>query len=287
MFKRWVYMSPEGGGEGGGNAGNNGGTPGGGGNDGGNSNAFLSQLPEEYRTNPSLQSFKDLPSLVKSYVHAQSMVGADKVVIPKADAKPEDWGQVYDKLGRPKVPDEYNLTDIENLPEAYKKEGDNKAFKAYAHSLGLNNTQANNLYQFLQNIAVEHLTTTEQNNKQALEAATETAKKEWGKNFDVEVARAKAAVKQFGGDEFAKYIDESGLGNDPRFLKFAHNVAKAMSEDSAFFGRAANQGFASGPEHAKAEIAKLQTDSAFMQAYIGGEKAAVDRMSSLMATAYS
>lgn len=287
MFKQRVYMAPEGGegsaGGGGGGSGNDGGG-------GGEGNQFLATLPEEYRTNPSLQQIKDLPSLAKSYIHAQSMVGADKVVIPKADAKPEDWGQVYDKLGRPKTPDAYELKDLENLPEGYKKEGDTKAFKAYAHSLGLNAGQANNLYQFLQKVAVEHIETSKQETAAAIEAATTAAKAEWGKNYEVEVSRAKAAVKQFGGDEFAKYIDENGLGNDPRFLKFAHNVAKAMSEDSGFFGRAANNGFAAGPEHAKAEIAKLQTDQEFMQAYTmggsPGHQAAVDRMSRLMATAY-
>ena len=37
------------------------------------------------RDDPSLQSFKDVDSLAKSYVHLNKMMGRDKIVMPTGD----------------------------------------------------------------------------------------------------------------------------------------------------------------------------------------------------------
>jgi hypothetical protein len=43
---------------------------------------FLDSLPEELRHEPSLKNFTDSAGLAKSYVHAQRMVGADRLHCP-------------------------------------------------------------------------------------------------------------------------------------------------------------------------------------------------------------
>ena len=45
---------------------------------------FVDSLDESLRSNPSLQNFADANALAKSYVHARSMVGADKIVKPQS-----------------------------------------------------------------------------------------------------------------------------------------------------------------------------------------------------------
>ena len=37
------------------------------------------------------------------------MLGKNKVPIPDENASPEEWDKFYEKLGRPKTPDEYNI----------------------------------------------------------------------------------------------------------------------------------------------------------------------------------
>ena len=54
-------------------------------------------------------------ALAKSYVNAQSMIGADKVAIPGKHATDEDWGEVYRRLGRPDTPEGYEL--VNEVPE--------------------------------------------------------------------------------------------------------------------------------------------------------------------------
>ena len=70
---------------------------------------FLDSLPEDLRVEPSLRNFTDPASMAKSYVHAQRMIGADKIPLPGKTATDEDWANVWFNLGRPQAPSEYQL----------------------------------------------------------------------------------------------------------------------------------------------------------------------------------
>ena len=59
------------------------------------------ELPDDLRDHPSIANMQDVTSLAKSMVHAQSLVGADKIAVPGKWADEQDWNQVYDKLGSP------------------------------------------------------------------------------------------------------------------------------------------------------------------------------------------
>ena len=71
--------------------------------------SFVSSLPEDLRTEPSLQNIQDVNQLAKGYVSAQRMVGADKMAIPTKNSTPDDWKEVYTKLGLPETPDNYGV----------------------------------------------------------------------------------------------------------------------------------------------------------------------------------
>jgi len=74
---------------------------------------WRSNIPEEIRGHKSLQHINDVGALAKSYVHAQSMIGADKVVVPGKSATPDEWNEFYARLGRPESPDAYELPQQE------------------------------------------------------------------------------------------------------------------------------------------------------------------------------
>jgi hypothetical protein len=50
------------------------------------------------------------------------------------------------------------------------------------------------------------------------------------------VVEAKQVVDKYAPEGFADYLDESGLGSDPRFLKFARKVYEGMREDKLVNG---------------------------------------------------
>ena len=85
-------------------------------------------LPDDLRDDPSLKSIQDVPGLAKSFIHAQKMVGADKIPVPTEHATKEDWDAVYSKLGRPATPDDYKVegeaTDTEAAAPAEEEEVD-------------------------------------------------------------------------------------------------------------------------------------------------------------------
>ena len=63
--------------------------------------AFADTLGEEFRGNPIFANFQDVNGLAKSYMHAQRMIGADKIAIPGKHATDEERLEVYRKLGSP------------------------------------------------------------------------------------------------------------------------------------------------------------------------------------------
>ena len=100
---------------------------------------WRSQIPEEIAGHKSLETIKDVGSLAKGFVHAQSMIGADKVVIPPASATPDEWTDFYAKTGRPEEPAGYELGDVDI------DEDTGNWFKDLAHSAGLRPDQAQKL----------------------------------------------------------------------------------------------------------------------------------------------
>ena len=58
---------------------------------------FLDGLPEDLRSEPSLKNFTNAGDLAKSYLHAQRMVGADKIPVPGKHSTEEDWNMIYSR----------------------------------------------------------------------------------------------------------------------------------------------------------------------------------------------
>ena len=56
-----------------------------------------------------------MEDLLKSYKHAQKLVGADKIPVPNKHATEEDWNEVFKRLGAPDKPEDYkyNIKDQE------------------------------------------------------------------------------------------------------------------------------------------------------------------------------
>lgn len=58
-----------------------------------------------------------------------------------------------------------------------------------------------------------------------------------GAELAQKIALANNTFEKFGTPELRKLLDESGLGDHPEMLRWAHRVGKAMSEDGFVAGR--------------------------------------------------
>ena len=105
---------------------------------------FKDLIPESFREEKSLNNFNNMEDFVKSYLHAQKLVGSDKIPVPNKHATDEDWNEVFKKLGAPDTPEGYKY----DLKGEEMDEGSIKEFNQTAHRLGLLPKQAEGLIKF-------------------------------------------------------------------------------------------------------------------------------------------
>ena len=199
---------------------------------------FQSLIPEDYKEEKSLQNFSNMDDFVKSYLHSQKLVGADKIPVPNKMATDDDWKAVYDRLGRPETPDGYKY----DLPKETKlEESTLKAFSEEAHKLGLLPKQAEGIINYYNSIAEQ----SDQNalvNEEAAKAEAEVElRKEYGPAYDLKIAQARnLATNTFGPDFLrnTKLADGSVLGNHPQVVRAFADLASKMSEDGIVQGEA-------------------------------------------------
>lgn len=221
---------------------------------------WQANLPDDLKAEKSLQSFKDINGVMRTLAHQARMVGADKVALPGKDAKPEDWGKVWDKLGRPTAPDKYDLKDVQKLPDnaPYDYEGE-KVFLKDFHDLGLTQSQAKGLLSRYREKIGGQLQTYEQTQAAQREEALTALKKDFGQAFDQKVSKARLYVESVAGANAADIIAK--YGNDPAFIRFAVDASKSMQEDSVTVGQNTGIDRALSPAEAQAEINDIRAEA--------------------------
>ena len=244
-------------------------------------------IPEDIKNDPSLADIKDVGGLAKSFVHAQHMIGSDKVVIPSREASQEELDNFYNKLGRPETSDGYE-TPKENMPEVPLDDQMQVRFFEEAHRIGLNKQQAAALMRWQAQETHNSIEKIDSDGELALLRATETMQKEFGKAYEQNLNMAKNAAKEFGGEALVELLDTTGLGNEPAIIRAFANIGKAISNDE-IVGGGGRQGFMMSPAEAKQQITNLKRDPNFMASYTDSDhvahKETVEEMARLFALA--
>lgn len=196
---------------------------------------FKSLIPEEYKQEKALSNFNNMEDLLKSYLHAQKMVGANKIAVPNKMATEDDWKEVFKKLGAPEKPEDYKYSfkEDEINPEQLK------SFNETAHKLGLLPKQAESLIKFYQ----EMNSVGEQSKLQTAQAkqleAESLLKKEFGAEYGKRLDQAKRlASETFGKDLLNNTIlqDGSRLGDNVEIIRAFTMLADKLSEDEIVKG---------------------------------------------------
>jgi len=82
---------------------------------------WKASLPDDIKNNSLIHNMDDVETLAKTAIHAQSMVGAEKIAIPGNWANDDDWNGVYTKLGRPEAAEGYDLKKGGSIKKKMKK----------------------------------------------------------------------------------------------------------------------------------------------------------------------
>lgn len=196
---------------------------------------FKTLIPESFKEEKSLQNFSDMESFVKSYLHAQKLVGMDKIPVPNKYATDEDWQAVFKKLGAPETPDQYKYSfkDEEVDP------GQLKEFNQAAHKLGLLPKQAEGLIKFYNELNVNSSEQQEQQAASVRQEAELSLKKEFGPEFNKRLDQAKKLAHSTLGADFLNDTvlqDGSRLGDNVLLVKAFSQLADKLSEDEIIKG---------------------------------------------------
>lgn len=201
------------------------------------------ELLGEFKDDPVFKPFegKGLGDVFKSYKHAQTLVGAEKIPIPAGKLNtPENWAYVFDKLGRPKAADGYKFDDVvAAVPEHLRINQEiEDRFKEAFHAAGLLPKQAQAVYGVAQQVVLDAARAAEASQAARAEETEAVLMRELGtkERYDEYVRGADAVLARFGGSpaDIAAFSDK--YGNDPIAIKILGNVARAMLEDSTIRG---------------------------------------------------
>ena len=196
---------------------------------------FKDLIPENFREEKSLENFNNMEDFVKSYLHAQKLVGADKIPVPNKHATEEDWNEVFKRLGAPSDPNDYkyDLKDQEMDSQAVQE------FNKTAHKLGLLPKQAEGLIKFYNEMNVNNAASQEEAAAQAQMNVEAELKKEFGPQYNKRLDQAKRLAVNSLGQDFLEntYLkDGSRLGDNLNVIKAFSDLADKLSEDPIIQG---------------------------------------------------
>ena len=225
---------------------------------------WKASLPEDIRDNQLIHNANSIESLAKTAIHAQSMIGADKIAVPGRWANDDDWNNVYTKLGKPEDAQGYKL----EVKEGTQVDKDMESwYRGLAHKAGLNDRQANTIFQEYMAKEAELKAANAPPSPEDVEIIKGEAeialKKEWGKAFDTKMNEAKGVLTEFAPKDFDQLLTKDGvpLGNDPVFIKTLANIGNyinsKLGEDKMIGNKQQPQ---YTPADAEKEIAALRGD---------------------------
>lgn len=200
---------------------------------------WLAGVDAETRTKygDALRSHKTVGEFVNAAMEAKGQLDRANerlqgAVTPPGEGATTEQIAAYRKaLGVPESSDRYTLERAE-LPEGMSHDNSMQTwFSETAHKLNLSQAQAGALFKAYNDLAVQRFTAGKQVNQAATDKANATMKNEFGEQYEGLRNKAALILKKEGGDELAKFLESSGLGNNPLMIRAMIGVAKKFSED--------------------------------------------------------
>ena len=218
----------------------------------------------------TLQNFKTIQGLGKSFANTKAMVG--KKFEPGQFADEQEESEFYKKLGVPEDSTGYEFKAPENLPEGITyNEEETKWFANIAKEAKLTKEQANLLRNKYNELHFESWKTAQAHQEQAFEQARETLAKEWGQpdssTYKAEMSNAQKAInaleeEEGEGTNVRAEIEKMGLQNYPPLFKLLAKLGRNVGE-SEFAGIAMYQG-GQTKDQLNARLNEIKTHPGFL-----------------------
>ena len=223
------------------------------------------------------KGFKSVEALAKSYRELESWRGEKRLKMPSED-NAEEWNNLYNELGRPENPEDYQIDLPENDNGDYLKHA-----QGWMHEAGLSSKQAQLLAEKHNEYQIELQKAQDEALNEQTQVEIDEVKQEWGAAHSRNLEIAKRGAEQFGIDEnkMARLIETFGFRETANLMLA---IGKGLTE-------APRVGFEQGsgalsPDGARAKIQELTSDREWADRYISGgvkERNEMERLQKLAA----
>jgi hypothetical protein len=243
---------------------------------GSDTRSWTEDLSDAQRALLETKGWKAPGAVLDSYSHLEKLIGRDKIAIPK-DGDSEAWDAVFERLGRPRSAEDYEIAVPEGVP---RDEAFEARMRGLFHSAGLTRAQVSALSEDWHSYLGAEGERAEQQRIAKAEDEETALRSEWGGSYDRNMEQARRAARRFGE---AATIDglEEAVGRAAVFKMFAR-IGSAMAEDD--LNGEAGESFSSTGS-VRSQIAALKADPAFREAWLEhshpGHQQAVARMAAL------
>lgn len=198
-------------------------------------------------------------NLLKSYQHAQSLVGEDRVKVPNDKSTPEEIKKFREKIGVPQDKDSYEI------------EGVDEEFSGKLKELGITEGLTKKQMASVSKVISENIKAKDEEDRRRTETkkreVEEALRKDLGDDYELKIKAVNSMVNQLGSDSFQKFA-ETELGQNADVVKFLIAISdKFIAEDSSPGKDRSFEIFGQGsPDRAKAEMNRLSNDKEFVGA---------------------
>ena len=218
---------------------------------------------DEFKEMPSLKHFVkedgklDFANVLKSYVHANRMVGKDKLVIPGENATDEEISAYHTKLGWESNPENYQVKygPTDENPEAVTNLEDEfvQDLTQFAYENKVPMSTAQKMVEFMEEQAGKGVEIDSTAQAETIKGYEESLVKEWGQAAPAKMQLAKRLIAEVVDDEGVnEALKDPMISKNPDIVRAFVKIADKLYSEDGFQGD--NNSQLVSPEEAQRQI---------------------------------
>lgn len=212
------------------------------------------------KDSPVVLRHAKVEDLARSLVAAESKLGVPADMLMRVPTKPEEFADVYRKLGAPEKPEDYQIGLPEKATDADKAVAQRFAQAMFEGgpfppafvkaALDWNNAETARADQELADAQATRRTEGEV-----------WLKKELGATYDPDLKTVGNLLTKYGAEGLQEELNLTGIGDNPKLIHLLHTFADKLGESQELLGAGAGSGNKGAITPGQAKAARLNLES--------------------------